>query len=279
MVNDAATNHVPRVRSFRALRPPKLHPIALPHIRIVSNSCRIMSASRPIDEFTDEWLSAYVDSELTPDERAAVEERLRTDPRLRQLLNELPPSVGGRQNAAAADVGARPALERVGRDRTEQGVPFNRRRGCPRSRRGARRVAAGAHLGVGRGRRRCGAHAHGRAGRRRSDDRPLAEGPGEKAVPEIGADAVVDGRVRTAPGDPSTPAAAPSPDRDRGQVKAVPSGGGRAAVESSAAPPRYGRRLHGNAGRRCGLRSTCSRGPGGPRSVRTNDRIDRRVRR
>ena len=40
-------------------------------------------------EFDDELLSAYLDDELTPEERARVEERLAADPRARQLLEEL----------------------------------------------------------------------------------------------------------------------------------------------------------------------------------------------
>lgn len=40
-------------------------------------------------EFDDELLSAYLDDELTPEERARVEERLKADPRARQLLDEL----------------------------------------------------------------------------------------------------------------------------------------------------------------------------------------------
>ena len=39
--------------------------------------------------FDDELLSAYLDDELTPEERARVEERLAADPAARQLLDEL----------------------------------------------------------------------------------------------------------------------------------------------------------------------------------------------
>ena len=39
--------------------------------------------------FDDELLSAYLDDELTPEERARVEERMAADPRARQLLEEL----------------------------------------------------------------------------------------------------------------------------------------------------------------------------------------------
>jgi hypothetical protein len=48
-----------------------------------------MSASPANHEFDDELLSAYVDNELTAAERAAVEERLRTDEQARQLVAEL----------------------------------------------------------------------------------------------------------------------------------------------------------------------------------------------
>jgi hypothetical protein len=48
-----------------------------------------MPANQPTPDFDDELLSAYVDNELTPAERAAVEERLRTDERARQTLVEL----------------------------------------------------------------------------------------------------------------------------------------------------------------------------------------------
>ncbi|HEX6963921.1 MAG TPA: zf-HC2 domain-containing protein [Lacipirellula sp.] len=41
------------------------------------------------DNFNDELLSAYVDGELTADERAAVEERLRADPHVAELVEEL----------------------------------------------------------------------------------------------------------------------------------------------------------------------------------------------
>jgi hypothetical protein len=43
----------------------------------------------PQDQFDEELLSAYVDGELTADERALVEERLRTDPHAAQLVEEL----------------------------------------------------------------------------------------------------------------------------------------------------------------------------------------------
>ncbi|MGE3239552.1 MAG: anti-sigma factor, partial [Pirellulales bacterium] len=39
--------------------------------------------------FDDELLSAYLDGELTAEERARVEERLSVDPASRQLLDEL----------------------------------------------------------------------------------------------------------------------------------------------------------------------------------------------
>ncbi len=48
-----------------------------------------MSSSRPTPDFDDELLSAYVDNELTPDERSRVEERLRTDARAQALVAEL----------------------------------------------------------------------------------------------------------------------------------------------------------------------------------------------
>jgi hypothetical protein len=48
-----------------------------------------MPASRPNYESDDELLSAYVDNELTSAERAAVEARLRTDERARQVVTEL----------------------------------------------------------------------------------------------------------------------------------------------------------------------------------------------
>jgi anti-sigma factor RsiW len=40
-------------------------------------------------EFDDELLSAYLDNEVTAAERALVEERLRTDERARQVLDDL----------------------------------------------------------------------------------------------------------------------------------------------------------------------------------------------
>ena len=48
-----------------------------------------MSTGNPNDDFDDELLSAYVDDELTVEERALVEERLRVDPRAAQLVEEL----------------------------------------------------------------------------------------------------------------------------------------------------------------------------------------------
>jgi hypothetical protein len=66
-----------------------------------------MTANKPTPDFDDELLSAYVDNELTPSERAAVEERLRTDEGARQTLAEL-------QRAADA-LKALPA-RRLGRD-------------------------------------------------------------------------------------------------------------------------------------------------------------------
>jgi hypothetical protein len=48
-----------------------------------------MAANQPTPDFDDELLSAYVDDELTPDERATVEERLRTNEGARQTLAEL----------------------------------------------------------------------------------------------------------------------------------------------------------------------------------------------
>jgi hypothetical protein len=42
-----------------------------------------------LSQFDDELLSAYLDNELTPEERARVEERLASDPAARQLLDEL----------------------------------------------------------------------------------------------------------------------------------------------------------------------------------------------
>jgi hypothetical protein len=68
-----------------------------------------MAANQPTPDFDDELLSAYVDSELTARERAAVEERLRTDERARQTLAAL-------QRAADA-LKALPA-RRLGRDLT-----------------------------------------------------------------------------------------------------------------------------------------------------------------
>jgi anti-sigma factor RsiW len=41
------------------------------------------------ESFDDELLSAYVDGELDEDQRAQVEERLRDDPRGKQLVDEL----------------------------------------------------------------------------------------------------------------------------------------------------------------------------------------------
>jgi hypothetical protein len=40
-------------------------------------------------EFQEEWLSAYLDEELTADQRAIVEQRLDSDPAARQLLDDL----------------------------------------------------------------------------------------------------------------------------------------------------------------------------------------------
>jgi anti-sigma factor RsiW len=48
-----------------------------------------MSSDRVNDDFDDELLSAYVDGELTAEERAAVEARLQGDPRAARLVTEL----------------------------------------------------------------------------------------------------------------------------------------------------------------------------------------------
>lgn len=48
-----------------------------------------MPTSNANDDFDDELLSAYVDDELTVEQRAQVEARLRTDPRAAQLVEEL----------------------------------------------------------------------------------------------------------------------------------------------------------------------------------------------
>jgi hypothetical protein len=62
-------------------------------------------------ELDDELLSAYIDGELTADERAAVEARLATDPAAQQLLHEL--------RSVAQDVQSLPT-ERVGRDLSDE---------------------------------------------------------------------------------------------------------------------------------------------------------------
>ena len=62
-------------------------------------------------ELDDELLSAYLDGELTVDERAAVEARLASDPAARQLLHQL--------RSVSQSVQALP-LEPVGRDLREQ---------------------------------------------------------------------------------------------------------------------------------------------------------------
>lgn len=66
-----------------------------------------MSTTRPNDDFDDELLSAYVDNELTAAERAAVEERLHTDERARQVVAEL---------RAASDAVKSLPREKLGRD-------------------------------------------------------------------------------------------------------------------------------------------------------------------
>ena len=48
-----------------------------------------MTLDNANDEFDDELLSAYVDDELTAEERATVEERLRCDPEAARLVEEL----------------------------------------------------------------------------------------------------------------------------------------------------------------------------------------------
>src|SRR5690349_2091436 len=48
-----------------------------------------MDESPSQSDFDDELLSAYLDGELSSDEQALVEERLRTDPSAAHLLDEL----------------------------------------------------------------------------------------------------------------------------------------------------------------------------------------------
>ena len=48
-----------------------------------------MTDTNPHEEFEDELLSAYVDGELTDDERATLEQRLRDDPGAREMVAEL----------------------------------------------------------------------------------------------------------------------------------------------------------------------------------------------
>ncbi len=62
-------------------------------------------------ELDDELLSAYLDGELTADERAAVEARLATDPAAQQLLHEL--------RSVSQSVQALP-IETLGRDFSEE---------------------------------------------------------------------------------------------------------------------------------------------------------------
>src|SRR2546423_548069 len=62
-------------------------------------------------ELDDELLSAYLDGELSTDERAAVEARLATDPAAQQLLHEL--------RSVSQSVQALPT-ESVGRDVSDE---------------------------------------------------------------------------------------------------------------------------------------------------------------
>src|SRR5262245_33327533 len=62
-------------------------------------------------ELDDELLSAYLDDELTPDERAAVDARLASDPEAQQLLHQL--------RSVSQSVQALPEVP-VGRDLREE---------------------------------------------------------------------------------------------------------------------------------------------------------------
>ena len=48
-----------------------------------------MTEKNSFDSFDEELLSAYIDGEVTDDERAAVEKRLRGDPQARATVDEL----------------------------------------------------------------------------------------------------------------------------------------------------------------------------------------------
>jgi anti-sigma factor RsiW len=198
-----------------------------------------MSPTRPIDEFTDEWLSAYVDSELTPDERAAVEERLQTDPAARQLLNELrrvseavktlPRQTLGRDMRSSV-------LAEIARSKTVvqpasrlASTPAEGARRSPRVRTWAWAAAAIAAalmvMAVMPG--------------DESEEPTVADASRDREATDRGADrepdARVEGRAPTAPGAATTGAAAPTADRGVGQAKTALSGGVRSGAEASAA--------------------------------------------
>ena len=60
----------------------------------------------PTREFHDELLSAYLDDELAPEECARVEQRLATDPRAKQLLDELRAVSQAMKSVPSATVGS-----------------------------------------------------------------------------------------------------------------------------------------------------------------------------